>query len=308
MRMRFAVLAFAGVFVAACGGEMGEGTAETAADSMATEASADETAVAQVRSDYVEHFNAHHPTVVADLFADSAIALMADGGVHMGKPAITADLEATMAGSPTLTLTPLGTMVLGDWAVDEGDYSVTMTPEGGTAMTMTGAYLALQNRIAGAWKISNVVTNYSAPPPPDLPVGESPEGLPPEEGMMKDVLGEYAQHFNLGHANVAAGYFTEDASVAFSGMPRSSGRAAIEAALTQRIANGSPQITIHDVGSHDLADGWRADSGWFEITSTMEGATTTQHGTYFAIFRREADGAWKIHKLVTNSRVRPAAG
>jgi uncharacterized protein (TIGR02246 family) len=304
MRLRFALALFAGLAVA-CGGEAGEGSADAAAD---LAPSPDEAALDQIRVSYAEHYNLHHASVVADMYSDSAVALAFDGGIHMGKPAILANLETAMAGSPSLTLTSGGNMVFGDYAVSRGEYSVTSTPPGGTAATLAGNYLSFFTRENGAWKLSAVITNLNAPPPDGMPRGPQPGEAPPEDGTMKDFVANYTEHFNLGHANVVAGLYTEDAAVAFSGMPLAQGRAAIEAALTQRMAAGSPKVTIHDVSTTDLADGWKLDGGWYETTATPPTGTVTQSGTYMLLLRREADGSWKIHWAVTNALTTPAAG
>jgi len=301
MKWRFAVAVLAGLALA-CGGEAGEGSADAAAD---LAPSPDEAALEQIRAAYVEHFNLHHAPVVADMYSDSAVALYADGGIHMGKAAILADLESNMAGSPSLALTSGANMVFGDWAVSRGEYSVTSTPAGGAATTFGGNYMTVFARENGAWKIDVVLTNMSAPVPPDMPRGPRPAEAPPENGTMKDFVASYAEHFNLGHASVVAGLYTEDATAAFSGMPLAQGRAAIEAALTRRMAAGSPKITIHDVATTDLADGWKLDAGWTETTATPATGTVTTSGGYLILLRREPDGSWKIHWAITNSLTMP---
>ncbi|MCI0436236.1 MAG: SgcJ/EcaC family oxidoreductase [Gemmatimonadetes bacterium] len=298
MKLRLPVVLVAGALALACAGETGEQASETA--EMATMA-ADEAAIDQIRTDYLTHYNMHHAPMVADMFADSAVFLGADGTVAEGKAAILANLEADMAGSPTLSLTPSETQVLGDAAVARGTYSVTATPEAGTAMTLTGNYMTAFMRENGTWKIFAVVTNFDAPPPEDLPRGESPAEPPPENGTLTSLYSAYTQHHNLGHAPMVADLYTEDAFVAFPDAPAATGRAAIEASLAERMAQGNPQLTIHAVGTEELGE-WAIDGGWYEVKTTTEQGETTASGAYMLLARRAADGSWKIHWLVSNGR------
>lgn len=303
MTSRIAVTLFSLSIVAACGGGP---DADASATAETTAAAGDEAAIEQIRADYVTHYNLHHASVVADLFSDSAIALFADGGVHMGKPAIAAELEADMAASPTISLTSAEVQVFGDNAVGRGEYTVNLTPPGAAAITLTGNYLTHFVRENGAWKIGSVTSNYNAPPPEGAPSVPLPPDNPPENGTMKEFNDAYTEHYNLGHASVVAGMYTEDATAAFSRRPLAQGRAAIEAALTEVMADGSPKITIHDVGTTDLADGWKLDGGWYEVTSTPTAGPARRVGVYMRLARRAEDGTWKNHWVVTNSQTAPA--
>jgi ketosteroid isomerase-like protein len=301
MRTRSAVTLLAFIFVAACAAP--DDGSESAAEMAA---SPDEAALEQLRADYVEHYNLHHAPVVADLYADSAFALFADGAIHMDKAAIAADLEADMAMSPTLSLNTAETMVFGDHAVARGEFTVNFTPQGGGPTSLAGNYLTYFTRVDGTWKIGGVISNYNAPPPEGTPRAEPPAEAPPEDGTMKDLVAAYAQHYNLGHASVVAELYTDDAAAAFSNSPLAEGRAAIESALAERIANGSPQLTIHDVGTIDLADGWKLDGGWYEIVATPPEGRITRSGAYMMLVRRLDDGTWKIQWAVSNGQPTPA--
>jgi hypothetical protein len=60
------------------------------------------------------------------------------------------------------------------------------------------------------------------------------------------------------------------------------------------------------VNTADLADGWKLDAGWYEMTSTPPEGAMTQSGTYVNLLRREPDGSWKIHWAVSNGQPTPA--
>jgi len=302
MRLRLMLPIVIAGLVIGCGGESG---GEAAADAEAAEMaapSADELALEQVRADYVTHYNLHHASMVADLFSDSSVFLQADGGIYEGKDGITASLEATMAGSPTLSLETTETMVVGDQAVAIGAYTVqTTAPEVG-AVNMAGTYLTHFHRENDAWKISAVITNYNAPPPAGLPAGTAPDEAPPDNGTLEDVVSAYVQHFNLGHPDMVAALYTDDARVSFSNDVLLEGKAAVQAALAERMATGSPKIEIHDVATMELGDGWLLDGGWYRLTATPPEGSITQEGTYMTLVRTMPDGTRKIHWSVTNGQ------
>jgi uncharacterized protein (TIGR02246 family) len=279
---------------------------EEAAAEPAAEMSADEAALEQLRADYVTHYNLHHADMVAALFTDSAVFLAADNTMQEGREAIQAALAEDFAGSPELNLATGGTMVMGDNAVARGTYTATTTPEGGAPMTMTGHYLTVFFREAGAWKIGLVATNFDSAPPEGFPFGEMPGEPPPENGTMGALLTEYTTHFNLGHADMAAAVFTEDAVMAFNGRPEAVGRAAIQATLESRMAAGNPQVEMHDVATIPMGEGWAVDGGWYRINATTEAGATVTEGVFLTLCQQQPDGSWKVHWGVSNGRTLPA--
>ncbi len=74
-------------------------------------------------------------------------------------------------------------------------------------------------------------------------------------------MAAYTQQYNAGHASVVAGLYTVSAYSAGANSPPAQGRAAIEASLTQAISQGSPQLTIHDISTTELAGGWATGPG-----------------------------------------------
>jgi uncharacterized protein (TIGR02246 family) len=305
MISRLSALMGAALLVCACAGEE-----EADAVPATPDTSADEAAIEQIRADYETHYNLHHASVVADLYEDSAFALLADGVVHEGKAAILAGLEEDMAGAPNLTLTSGGSMVFGDRAVGRGTYTVTTTPPGApAALTLAGSYLTNFIRTGEGWKIAGVITNLSAAPPEGLPMGDlSALPSPPENGTMQAFGATFAQHFAAGDWAALAGLYAEDAVVAFTEAPPIEGRSAIQARFQERFAGATDQqIEIHDVGTYDFGNGWALDGGWFTVTLTTPAGRMTQTGTYSNLLRAQPDGSWQIHWGVSNGHLRPAA-
>ena len=295
MMTRFGFLVTTGLLAAGCGGDKaGDKTTDTAAA---------QAAIDKIHADYTTHFNLHHAGPVADLHSDSAAFLGADGSVDLGKPAILKGLEETISASPTLTLTPAETKFFGaDNALTRGSYTIAMTPPGGAALNLSGNYLTAFRRESGVWKISAVTTNYDAPPPAGTRRDTTMSGSapPPDLGTLKDLVAAYAQHYNLGHASVVAGLYTDSSYSAFADAPAKQGRPAIDAYLKEQMAQGSPQLTIHEVATTDLPDGWAIDAGWYLVNATTPQGPASRAGAYMLLAQRQADNSWKIHWSVTN--------
>jgi ketosteroid isomerase-like protein len=300
MTTRLGFLVSASALAAAC-------TVDKAADDATAAASTAQAAIDKLHVDYTTHFNMHHASVVGDLYSDSAGFFGADGSIDIGKPAIVKGLEETMGLSPTLTLSPAETKVFGDHALTRGSYTVAATPPGGAAINQSGNYLTHFVRENGIWKIGAVVTNYDATPPAGLPRDTTTQEAPPDAGTLTDLVAAYTQHFNQGHASVVAGLYTDSAYAAFADAPARQGRPAIEAALTENMAQGSPQVTIHAVATTELPDGWAIDGGWYQVKATTPNGAVTQTGVYMLLARRQADQSWKIHWLTSNGGSSPAS-
>ena len=233
----------------------------------AVEVDADAAAVAAIedlRAGYVQHYNLHHPSMVADYYTDDAVTLLADGSVNDGREAILAMLEAAMGGNPTLAVETHDQMVFGDRAVARGGYTVDIAPEGAEAMSLSGHFMGVYDNAGGEWKLSSLLTNYDAPPPEGTlvtPEDEAPPDL--EDHAWADMTAAWGTHFNLGHASMVADLYAEDAVVMWGDAPLREGRAAITAALEEDMAEGSPHIELHDVMLRDLGDGWHVGMGWY---------------------------------------------
>lgn len=303
MKLRYMWLFAVAVAVVACGGAVEEPAAEDTAP--ATEAAPaeepmdDATALDEMTEYFVTHYNMHHADMVAELYAEDAVFLSADGSVQEGRAAIHAAMEQAMAGQPTLTLDVADRIIMGDNAVSRGMWSVETTPEGATApMTIDGHYMTVQSKIDGDWQTVAVITNYDEEPPADLPRGESPAEEPEElaDSPLAELADYYATHYNMGHGDMVASRYTEDAVAALANTPLLQGREAIAAHLNTAMAERNPQLTIHEVAAEDLGDGWILGGGWYEVTSD----TGDGNGAFMLLTRTDAEGNRQIHWSVSN--------
>lgn len=270
-------------------------TAETTADTSSEPAGA----VDALRTSYVEHYNMGHPDMVADMYAEDAVALMADGGVMEGREEIAAGLAEQMAdGSPELALEQIDGMAFGDTVVTIGRWSVTATPEeGAEPVTRSGNYMAAHTPSADGWQVSGVITNYDVQQSAEALQGTVPADEPEEESLLDAFSEAYEAAWNAGDAEGVAGLYAEDAWAAFGNVPAVEGRASIQQVLEQRVRG---EIDIHGVRSMDLGDGWMLDGGWFEITGAPDDDYV---GAYWTLSRAGDDGERRIHWMVSNGRL-----
>ncbi len=291
------------VAVAACGGAADEPVADTAAPEPVADAPMDDAAALDEMTEYfVTHYNMGHADMVAELYAEDAVFLAADGAVHDGRPAILASLETAMASDPTLSLDVADRVIIGDDAVSHGVWGMEMTPEGAPGpLALDGHFMTVSRKENGEWKTAAVITNYHAVPPEGTPVGEAPAEAPPEltDSALSELADYYETHFSMGHGDMVASRFAEDAMAAFANQPALTGRAAIAESMNARIEEaGGPQLTIHEVAAMDLGDGWVFGGGWYE----MAAAAGDSSGSYLMLCRAGADGNMEIHWAVSNGQ------
>jgi uncharacterized protein (TIGR02246 family) len=268
--------------------------ADTAAD-----ATADTTAgVDALRASYVEHYNMGHADMVADMYAEDAVALMADGSVLLGREEIAAWLAEQMAaGSPEVTLEQIDEMAFGDTVITIGHWSVTATPAEGAEPVMRGGhYMAAHTPSADRWEVGGVITNYDAQQSAEALEGTVPPEPPEEESTLGSFLEAYEAAWNAGDAEGVAALYAEDAWYAGADLPAVEGREAIQGIMEQRLRG---QMDIHGVGSMDLGDGWVVDGGWFEIRGASEGDYI---GSYWILTQAAEDGQRQIQWIVSNGR------
>jgi uncharacterized protein (TIGR02246 family) len=291
------------IVLAACGGAAEETPAEsTAPATPATPAEApmdDAAALDEMTEYFVTHYNMHHADMVAELYAEDAIFLGADGSVQDGRAAIQTAMVTAMAGSPTLSIDVADRVITDGDAVSYGAWAVETTPEGAPApMAIDGHFMTVHRKEGGEWRTAAVLTNYDEEPPAEMPRAEDTGEAPPDltDSALAELAGYYATHFNMGHGDMVASRYAEDAVASFANLPLASGRAAIAEQLNARTAEGDPQITIHEVEAMDIGDGWTLGAGWYEISA----ATGNSDGAYMMLTRAGDDGNMQIHWAVSN--------
>ncbi|MGQ0701661.1 MAG: YybH family protein [Gemmatimonadales bacterium] len=118
------------------------------------------------------------------------------------------------------------------------------------------------------------------------------------------MAGEFATHFNAGHADIVAGFYMENATAMPPNAPMASGRAAIQAVL-QGFVDMKAQLTLTPQAV--VANGPLAiERGVYSVTFTPPGATApmTDTGKYLVHWHM-VDGKWMIADDIWNSDLAP---
>lgn len=298
MRVRNLLVLFLTVtFVTACAAPDDAGS-DTAADDV-VEVSADEAALTALLDGYAEHFNLGHADMVAEMYAEDAITVFADGGVQLGLEEIKAGLAVSMDRFGALSINSENLHLAGDHAVGRGNWSSTTAVEGADDAVVSGHYMTWFMRIDGDWKIQVVASNYDSEQPPEAHMGVISENVDDEEDDVLDgLMTAYEEGWAAGDAAALAMLYTENAHASFASQSVVEGRAAIETALTEGV---SGTADIHAKGTFDLGDGWFVNGGWYE-TWDDSGQNV---GSYLLLARATEDGGHQIHWLVANGRPAP---
>lgn len=300
VRFRFtAALLGLTLAVGACAEDTPDTEATPEAETAAEAPAQGEAAVEALAEEWVTHYNLHHPEMVADLYTEDATFLAADLSVDEGREAIAASLAEQMEGSPTASVTTDDVMMFGDRAVARGTYSVEVTMDE-APVSFSGAYINLLQQVDGEWRIQGLLTNYDSPRPEGWSWGEP--GDPPEEAStMTSLIEEFETHWNLGHPDMVADLYAEDAVVSFSNGPWLNGRDAVAGTLGERMEAVAATIDVHGVTTIELDEAHRVDGGWYEILAD-ESEEVLQTGMYVHLLEQAEDGSWKILWAVTNGR------
>lgn len=114
---------------------------------------------------YAEHYSAGHASMVADLWTEDGVSMLAEEAASAGRAAIEASIAAEIGeGSPQLAIMDAETIMLGEgWALDRGHWTVEVTVEG-QAVTRSGTYMTLCRETDDGWKLHWGLSN-AAPMP-----------------------------------------------------------------------------------------------------------------------------------------------
>ena len=135
----------------------------------------DSQAIKAVSKQWVDAFNRGDAAAVAALYTEEAKRLPPNSPMIVGMESIQAFIQAALdAGAGELQATLIELHVNGDMAYEVGEYTLTIQPEEGKAISDSGKYMEIWKRVNGSWKIIADIFNTSLP----LPV---PEALPTAE-------------------------------------------------------------------------------------------------------------------------------
>lgn len=117
-----------------------------------------------------------------------------------------------------------------------------------------------------------------------------------DEAALDALRASYAEHYNLGHADMVAALFAEDAVTLWADGGVQMGREEIEAGLVESIAGNS--VTIDRDAVHVAGDAAVA-RGHFSITTPVEGADPVVVSGHYMTYFVRMDGEWKIQVVAS---------
>jgi len=128
--------------------------------------------------------------------------------------------------------------------------------------------------------------------------------------VSKDIGAAYMKAYAAKDAEAIANLYTEDAIDTGSDTTALVGRAAIKAAVAadfaQQTAGSSPTLTIEGDAVMGTAD-FVVTEGTYSLSFPLPAGPFVMHGGWMAVSTHQADGSWKMHRLITNlsSAARP---
>ncbi len=127
-----------------------------------------------------------------------------------------------------------------------------------------------------------------------VPMPKAPETPQTLEQVMPSLTAALVEAFNRGDAEAFMRHCADDASMLMPERPPIKGREAIEVALKEFFDAKTKILEVEPIeiaSNHDLG----YCTGTFRMeTPTEGGAVVTETGKFVTLYRRQADGAWKV--------------
>jgi len=150
--------------------------------------------------------------------------------------------------------------------------------------------------------ILTMACTQQAPVPPDTRAADVKAVQDVEAAWVKDIAAK--------DADKVANYFAEDGSFLLANAPVIKGRENIQAVWKQVMADPNFSLTFQSTQAEASKGGDLAYTmGTYSMTTSVPkgNKTVTDKGKYVTVFRKQADGTWKVVADVSNSDL-PATG
>lgn len=214
--------------------EPAAGVEPAAAEQVATQAEL-EAQVREANSAWEDAYQAGDLERLMELYAEDAVSMPPNLPIVEGKAAIEADFrqffeEFTVERQFSL----MDLMVAGDMAVRRGEWTQTFTPKaGGEPITEVGRCQVVFKRIGGEWLIETEIWNTESV------TGGEPAVVaeaPPEADLKAQVekaVWAFEDAFQAGDVDRLMALYTDDAISLPPGLPKTEGKADLEAGLRE---------------------------------------------------------------------------
>jgi uncharacterized protein (TIGR02246 family) len=297
MKRYLALVALVGLTVAGCAPDAEETETEAAA-----EAPADP--LTDLRNGYAQAMNADDVASLLALHTENAVYMPAAGIRVVGQEAIGESLTGLLEVASDVEIVGDASEVIGDWALERGHYTLTVTPEGAEALEQGGYYISVSRmQPDGSLKLAWLASNTDAPPampsPPDMAPAPAPAADLDE--TLEALRSAWQEQYNAGNAEGVAALYTEDAVAMFAEEAAVEGPVAIQASLEGTINELSPRIAITTEGIVRIGD-WVVGRGTHTMSMTSpEGTEMSSAGFHLVVCKQDADGEWKIYWHIGNN-------
>jgi ketosteroid isomerase-like protein len=158
----------------------------------------------------------------------------------------------------------------------------------------------MRSRLAPVLALLLIITACAPAPAPE------PEPEMDEAAVVAAILDDYVVHYNLGHADMVADFYTDTAVALLASGSVNMGREAIQVSIELAMANG-PTLSIESADTMVMGDN-AVSRGSYSVEIAAEGADPVSFGgSYMTRFER-VDGEWKISAGLSNYDGPPAEG
>jgi len=116
----------------------------------------------------------------------------------------------------------------------------------------------------------------------------------------------YVEHYNMGHPDMVADMYTEDAFGLMADGSVLSGREAIAGALAEQMA-ASPRLALDQLDQMVFGDTVITIGTWSVTVTPDEGADPVTRGGHYMASHLRGDDGWKVSGVITNYDVQQSA-
>lgn len=137
----------------------------------------------------------------------------------------------------------------------------------------------------------------TTPAPPDTRAAD--------EKVLRDLDAASLTAWNNKNAEMVASFYTDDATIAIPNAPVIQGKAAMQAALKDLVTDPNFKLSFSPTAVETVGGVLGYVRGTYMVTATdpRTKKPTDENGNYLIIYKKQADGSWKI----TNDFATPAA-
>jgi uncharacterized protein (TIGR02246 family) len=129
-----------------------------------------------------------------------------------------------------------------------------------------------------------------------------------EQSKIRDIESGWVQEAAAKDVEKAAGHYTDDAVLIISGSPAAKGKEAIHAAWKALLEDPNVKLTfsadrVELSASADMAT--TKGSYTLTVTNPKTKKPIEDKGSYLTVYKKQADGSWKVIEDVTASEIAP---